>query len=151
MEASRLGLCEAIGRLLILLDTNMLIYMAQGLVAPSSFHDAVDMAFALATCSQVVEELRLLARSAPKASTRRLARRAEWLIEKLRVSVVECPDAPEADDSLLLAARQCIASGGRAAIATGDRALRRRARQLGVPSIYYRESERRLEAEWLPP
>ncbi|WP_156315763.1 hypothetical protein [Aeropyrum camini] len=38
--------------------------------------------------------------------------------------------------------------GARVYVATSDRSLRRRLRRRGVPTVYYRSSEARLEADW---
>ena len=151
MEANRLGVCPPLDRrrLIILVDTNLLIYMAQGLVTPSMILDAVERSYALVVCEQVIRELATLSEQAPKASTRRLSKRALDLLGMLNACVAECP-GEEADDAILLYALSLARSGAPVLIATSDRGLRRRARSHGIPTLYYRESERRLEADWEP-
>jgi len=125
----------------------MLMMLASGLVAPSMIADAVGLRYELYTTDAVLGELEALARGHPRPSTRRLALAALSLARRLGVRALET-GLGDADDSLEAAARMLKASHRRVAVATSDRALRRRLRRLGVPTIYYRESEGVLEADW---
>ncbi|MCE4628470.1 MAG: PIN domain-containing protein [Desulfurococcales archaeon] len=151
MEANRLGLCPPLdrSRLAIIIDTNLLIYMAKGLVSPSMILEAVERSYKLIVCNQVVRELETLSERAPKLSTRRLSRKALSLLGSLNACIAECP-GEEADDAVLLLAISLARSGTPVILATSDRGLRRRARSHGVPTLYYRESEGRLETDWEP-
>lgn len=132
---------------LVLLDSNTLIIMARGLIAPSMLEEAILAPVRLATTRRVVEELESLSRGHPRPSVRRAASAALGLLEKLGVEVLD-EAGGDADDSLEAAALRLKASGARVYVATSDRALRRRLRLHGIPSVYYRESSGRLEAEW---
>jgi len=133
---------------LVLLDSNTLILMARGLVAPSMIEEAVLAPVRLATTRAVVGELERLSRGHPRPSVRRAASTALGLLERLGVEVLGGEGEGDADDSLEAEALRLRAEGARVYVATSDRALRRRLRLHGVPSIYYRESSGRLEAEW---
>ncbi len=132
---------------LVLLDSNTLILMARGVVAPSMIEEALLAPVRLATTRAVVEELRRLSQEHPRPSVRRAAATALQLLERLGVEVLE-EAGGDADDSLEAAALRLRGGGLRVYVATSDRALRRRLRLHGVPSLYYRESSGRLEAEW---
>ncbi len=151
MEADRLGPCKTIENTAytVLVDTNILILMAEGTVAPTHILEALSASYTLATCTQVVRELEFLASNALRLKTRRSAKSALRLLNMLVDCIIECP-GEQADDALILEARGLASKGIRAVIATSDKGLRRRARSLGIPSLFYRESERRLEIEWEP-
>ncbi len=144
MEAGRLGHTKRIA----LLDTNTLIYMAQGLIPPSTLLEEAGYP-QLATTSKVVEELEKLA-ILGKPSTRRAARAALSLLDRLGVKVLEWGGSGDADDSLEAAALQLKHSGAQVVVATSDRALRSRLRLHGIPTLYYRESRGGVELEWDP-
>ena len=149
MEADRLGICKTLKGVLVLADTNFLMYIASGLIPPSLILDALNTRYTLLVCKEILEELERLERSAPRLSTRRLAGRTRVIIPKLNPIVVPCSnesrDKP-VDDILVDFASRC--SDARIVLATCDRELRRKARRRGIPTLYYRESERRLETDW---
>ena len=151
MEANRLGLCETLDNnnkyVIILLDTNFLIYIARGVIAPSMILEALDIAYRLVACRQVLSELEYLSRSARQFKVRRLANRAIELLGSLKVCMTDCP-GDNADDAVLLKALHLAGAGLRVIVATGDRELRRRLRSHGIPSLYFRESEGILETDW---
>ncbi len=149
MEADRLGLCEALDNkyVIVLLDTNFLIYIAQGVVAPSMILEALDITYRLLACRQILNELEYLSKSARQLKVRRLANRAIELLDSLKVCIINCP-GDNADDAVLLEALHLARAGLRVVVATGDRELRRRLRSHGIPSLYFRESEGILETDW---
>jgi rRNA-processing protein FCF1 len=152
MEADRLGVRETLKTsppIILLLDTNTLILLSEGTITRTHILDAVSRKYTLETCNQVVRELIYLSEHAPKKKTRKSARKALEMLELLKVKVIDCP-GNDADDSLILQAKSYQANNQPVIIATNDRGLRRRARLAGIPSLYYRESERRLELEWEP-
>ena len=134
-------------RLTLLLDTNFLLMMARGVIAPSSISEAVGVSYRLATSSAVVNELRRMAGGGD--SLARLAAFALSLLERLNVSVLESSKA-DADSSLIELAMKLRAEGEPVAVATSDRELRRRLRERGVATLYYREEGSILEVEWEP-
>ncbi len=149
MEADRLGLRERVRGIALVADSNFLMQIASGLVAPSMILDALEASYTLLVPRRVVEELGLLASRGPRPSVRRLASRALWLLERLGAVVVDV-EASNADDAVEALAAKLRGEGLRVVVATSDRALRGRLRWRGIPSLYYRESEGRLELEWEP-
>ncbi len=134
-------------RLTLLLDTNFLLMMARGLVAPSLIGDALKVSYTLATSSAVVEELeRLASRGDLRA---REASFALSLLERLGVMVIRSAER-SADKSLVDIATRLKGEGARVAVATSDRELRRRLREAGVATLYYREEGSIVELEWEP-
>ncbi len=146
MEADRLGNSEGVAK--IILDTNFLIMMVRGLITPSMISEAVDLSYQLLAPQAVKEELERLSSSAPKESTRRFATKALELTRRLGVKFVDSKySGPDADDAVEALALDMKARERYVFVATSDRELRRRLRRLGIPSIYYRESEGRLETD----
>ncbi len=136
-------------RVVVLVDSNTLMYVAAGLAPIDSIYEAIGYPSAeLATTGHVVDELRKISsRGAGLASKR--ARAALELIERLGLKVIDVP-AYDADESLKAAALKLKEEGVIVYVATSDRELRRSLRMIGVPSIYYRESRGSFEAEWEP-
>jgi rRNA-processing protein FCF1 len=147
LEVNRLGICK---RVKILVDTNFLMQLVEGVYAPSLIAEAVDYSYELVIPESVILELKQLSREAPLASTRRLALRTLNLLEMNKIPhKIATSLADNADDDLIALAKFIRTSGCRVVIATNDRELRRRARELGVPCLYYRENKGVLEVDWL--
>ena len=145
-----MGPCPALTkrRLVVLADTNFLIMIVRGEITPTLILDTLERSYVVLVCNTIVSELKHLSTSAPHLSTRRAAKRALELLNNIpNTCVIECPEG-KADDSLLIAALYLKDGGTSVVLATNDRELRRRARQVGIPTLYYRESERRLEIDW---
>ena len=138
-------------RVAVVADTNFLMLIPQGLASPTLLLEALERSYEILVPSTVLEELRMLASAAPLAKTRRLARSVLSMLEsgRLQVRIVEAEG--DVDDSIVVVARRLSSSGDPVVVATNDRALRRRLRMLGIPTLYYRESEGRLEVDWLQP
>jgi len=144
VEASWLGGCS---RLVVILDTSMLLDIARGLIPLSSISEAVELAYELVVPSSVLRELEGISRSSGVKS--RYARRALELLEVAGVKVYDdrLSDADEAIVELALNLKgKCSV-----VVATNDKALRRRLRSLDIPTAYYRRARGGLEVEWLPP
>ncbi|MEB2836694.1 MAG: hypothetical protein GSR80_000644 [Desulfurococcales archaeon] len=146
MEACGLGNRKGV---VVILDSNTLMMMAGGLVAPSTIAEALEASYILVAPTAVKAELERLAAGHPRTATRRLAGTALRLAGSLGVRWLEAL-SNDADDAIEELARALRGEGCRVIVATSDRALRRRLRRLGIPTLYYRESEGRLEAEWAP-
>ncbi len=145
-----MGACPPLAkrRLAVLADTNFLIMIVKGEITPTLILDTLERSYALLVCDTIVSELKQLSTSAPHLSTRRAAKRALEILNNIpNTCIIECPEG-KADDSILLAALYLKDGGTSVVLATSDRELRRRARQVGIPTLYYRESERRLEVDW---
>ncbi|MEB3845008.1 MAG: hypothetical protein LRS48_04935 [Desulfurococcales archaeon] len=151
METNRLGVREALEklpdrRLVLLVDTNFLVYIAKGLIAPSQIIEALTAPYAPLIPSSVVGELNMLA-SSSKPSLARAARKALELAARLGWPVIECGQG-KTDDVVYRCAVTLKSMGRRIVVATCDKRLRGRLRLAGIPTLYYRESESRLETDW---
>ncbi|MCG2889295.1 MAG: PIN domain-containing protein [Acidilobus sp.] len=130
-----------------MVDTNFLLMMAQGVIAPSSLNDAINASYELVTTDAVVKELETMSKREDL-----LAREAGFalkLLERLGVQVLRVK-AGNADESILTLAKELVQSGDRVIVATNDKNLRRSVRRLGVPTLYLREEGLRLEIDWNP-
>ncbi len=131
----------------VVVDTNFLLTMAQGVIAPSSLNDAINASYELITTDAVVKELEAMSKGGDL-----LAREAGFalkLLEKLGVQVLRVK-AGSADKSILALAKELVQNGDRVVVATNDKNLRRSVRRLGVPTLYLREEGLRLEIDWNP-
>jgi len=146
VEADRLGASQGV-KVKVVVDTNFLLMMAQGVVAPSSLNDAINASYELVTTDAVVKELETMSKREDL-----LAREAGFalkLLERLGVQVLRVK-AGSADESILTLAKELVQSGDRVVVATNDKNLRRSIRRLGVPTLYLREEGLRLEIDWNP-
>ncbi|PVU73486.1 hypothetical protein DDW07_01510 [Acidilobus sp. SCGC AC-742_E15] len=131
----------------VVVDTNFLLTMAQGVIAPSSLNDAINASYELITTDAVVKELEAMSKGEDL-----LAREAGFalkLLERLGVQVLRVK-AGSADESILALAKELVQNGDRVVVATNDKNLRRSVRRLGVPTLYLREEGLRLEIDWNP-
>ncbi|MCE4603569.1 MAG: hypothetical protein F7B20_01215 [Aeropyrum sp.] len=136
-------------QVVVLLDTNTLLLIAKGLIAPSMIFEAINSSYRLATTGRIVEELKTLCTSGRGRLIKRRACYALELLNKLGVKVIDIESPIDADDSLVEASLVLKSSGHRVYVATSDKSLRRRLRSIGVPTIYLRRSSGRLEADWV--
>jgi len=146
VEADRLGASQGV-KVKVVVDTNFLLMMAQGVIAPSSLNDAINASYELVTTDAVVKELETMSKREDL-----LAREAGFalkLLERLGVQVLR-GKADSADESILTLAKELVQSGDRVVVATNDKNLRRSVRRLGVPTLYLREEGLRLEIDWNP-
>ncbi|MCG2896873.1 MAG: PIN domain-containing protein [Acidilobus sp.] len=131
----------------VVVDTNFLLTMAQGVIAPSSLNDAINASYELITTDAVAKELEAMSKGGDL-----LAREAGFalkLLERLGVQVLRVK-AGSADESILTLAKELVQNGDRVVVATNDKNLRRSVRRLGVPTLYLREEGLRLEIDWNP-
>jgi len=131
----------------VVVDTNFLLTMAQGVIAPSSLNDAINASYELITTDAVVKELEAMSKGGDL-----LAREAGFalkLLERLGVQVLRVK-AGSADESILTLAKELVQNGDMVVVATNDKNLRRSVRRLGVPTLYLREEGLRLEIDWNP-
>ncbi|MDT7866935.1 MAG: PIN domain-containing protein [Acidianus sp.] len=131
----------------VVVDTNFLLMMAQGVIAPSSLNDAINASYELITTDAVAKELEAMSKGGDL-----LAREAGFalkLLERLGVQVLRVK-AGSADESILALAKELVQNGDRVVVATNDKNLRRSVRRLGVPTLYLREEGLRLEIDWNP-
>lgn len=150
MEANRLGARQ---RITLLMDTNMVIALATGLIAPTHIIEALESSYSIIIPRSVLRELEKLEKTAPRPTVSRAARRTIDFLSSRRIdyAVVESRVPDNVDDDIVALALDLKAKGARVVVATSDRGLRRRLRSHGVPTLYYRETEGLLEVDWLPP
>jgi len=148
MEAGGLG--HGKGVVIVIVDTNTLILMARGLIAPSMIGDALDASYKLVAPRDVERELERLSEAHPRPLVRRYSKAALELARRLGVEWVEAGGWGDVDDSIEALARALRAEGARVVVATSDRGLRRRLRRIGIPTLHYRESEGMLRMDWSP-
>ena len=147
MEADRLGNSKGVVAYIVV-DSNFLILMVRGIITPSMISEVVDVSYMMLSPVAVKRELERLSAVAPQESTRRFAKRALELAPKLGITFIDEKYGLEStDDAIELLALDLKARGKYVFVATNDRELRRRLRAVGIPSMYYRESESRLELE----
>ncbi len=140
-------------RIALIAATNFLMYLAEGLIAPTQVFDALEAAYEIIVPSFVLKELERIAASAPQAKIRRVAKRALDLLGEGRIphKVLEAPSEGDVDDSIIQLSLLLKNKGFNVVVATSDRELRKRLRRAGVPTLYYRESSGELEVDWLEP
>jgi len=138
-------------RVALIADTNFLMLIPQGAVTPTHILEALERSYEIIVPETVIEELRFLAEQAPQAKTRRLAARTLLALERGVLDYRVLPAVGETDDSIVMLAKRLASEGRTVVVATNDKALRRRLRMLGVPTLYLRESESKLEVDWLEP
>ena len=147
MEINRLGNSEGV-KTIIIIDTNFLIMMVKGLITPSMISEVIDLSYEMISPEAVRKELLELAEKSTKTSLRRYAKRALELAEKMKIKFIDNKYGNmKADDAIQALALDLKPLRKYVFVATSDRELRRRLRTIGIPSIYYRESERKLELE----
>jgi rRNA-processing protein FCF1 len=134
-----MGCGERLGR--VVFDTSILLLLYDGV---DVFGEAAELLGSNPECivpKPVVDELKRLLESR-SLHKRRAARLALTAIERHGCRVVET-SSRQADDAILeLVTRDCSAIA-----ATADTELRRRLREKGLPSIYYRRSRHGLMIE----
>jgi len=131
----------------VVVDTNFLLLIARGVIAPSNLNDVINVSYELITTDAVVKELETMSKREDL-----LAREAGFalkLLERLGVQVLRVK-AGSADESILTLAKELVQNGDRVVVATNDKNLRRSVRRLGVPTLYLREEGLRLEIDWNP-
>ncbi|MEM0490956.1 MAG: PIN domain-containing protein [Acidilobaceae archaeon] len=143
MEANRVGHCRS---LILILDSNMLIYIAKGLIPLSSLGDILESIYKLVVPSRVIEELKSI--SMRGGLEGKYARKALELLNNINVEVA-LVDSNRADDAIVDLALK-FKSECRVVVATSDRELRSRLKSLSIPTLYYRVSRGSVELEWLP-
>jgi len=138
-------------RVALIVDTNFLMLIPQGVVTPTHILEALERSYEILIPETVIEELRFLAEQAPQAKTRRLAARTLSMLERRVLDYQVLPAEGKADDSIVMLAKRLASENRTVVVATNDRALRRRLRMLGIPTLYLRETESKLEVDWLEP
>ena len=140
-------------RIIVIMDSNMLISISSGQIPPSLIDQALESSYVIGIPKAVVRELRHLSETAPIQKTRKLAKKALELLSSGRIqyTILEEKGYKDVDDEIVALALDYRDRGYRVIVATNDKGLRRRLKTHNIPTLYYRESESLLEADWLPP
>ncbi|MEM1851053.1 MAG: PIN domain-containing protein [Acidilobaceae archaeon] len=129
-----------------MVDTNVLLYIAKGLIPLSSLMDVLGASYKVVVPDKVVEELKILM-SSNKGFKSRLAKRALEVVQE--IAIIEPTSVHKADDAVIELALR-FKNVSKVVVATADKELRSRLREVGIPTLYYRESRGGLELEWEP-
>ncbi|OYT37940.1 MAG: 30S processome protein Utp24 [Desulfurococcales archaeon ex4484_58] len=131
-------------RVAILLDTNMLLLIADGINVFEQIEEKLAIKPEYIVLKPVIKELEKLIAS-NKPSIKRKALFALRIVrEYCREADVEVNPNETVDDTLIKYAKK-----HGAAVATNDKELRRRLREEGIPEIYIREESMRIDIEGL--
>ena len=133
-----------------MVDTNFIVQLGEGSITLGMLGDALLFPFELVLPKAVLMEAEALSRREGKVVSRKAARGLQ-LLHRTGFRLAEHEEGLSADKSVIEVSLRLKREGGSVVVATSDRELRRRLRRLGVPSLYFRESEGILEVEWLPP
>lgn len=129
-------------RIGVLLDTNILMLISRGIDVFTQIEELLEAKPEYYVLEPVIKELeKIIAQGGVKE--RKAAKLALELIRK-KCRIIEVPLTPgKTVDDLLLE----IAFRRGFIIATNDRELRKRLREMGIPEIYFREEKQLLEAQ----
>jgi len=126
--------------LIIVLDTNMLMLIAEGINVFEQIEEKLAVRPRYVVLKPVINELKKLAGSGKPS----LAKKAAFAIEiATRFCEIVNIEAEKSVDDIIVE----FAVKNNAAVATNDRELRRKLREKGVPEIYLREESMRIEVE----
>lgn len=129
-------------RPLVVLDTNMLMLAASGIRVFEQIEEELESKPVFVVLKPVHDELVKLA-SNSKGVTAKMAHLALKLVEQFCVVVDYALKPGESvDDAIVNFALQ-----NRAIVATNDKELRRKLRQIGIGEAYFREEARRVRVE----
>ena len=143
-----MGLREGV-RPILILDTNFIMYIADGSIPLSMLYEALPYSMQLAIVGSTIDELKRLSTTAPRLSDRKKARRALDILGRIKAAILDSPTG-SVDDDIVMAALALKSEGRRVIVATGDRELRRRLRSHGIPTLYPRGPEMMPRVDWEP-
>jgi len=131
-------------RPVILLDTNMLLLIANGINVFDQIEEKLETRPIYIVLKPVIRELEKLAKK-PQPSISKKAKFALEIAKKYcKIIEVETVPGEKVDDVILR-----YASEHGVAVATNDKELRKRLRTHGIPEIYLREEGMIIEVEGL--
>ncbi len=130
-------------RVIVVLDTNMLLLMADGVPVLDNIKEALETEPLFIVLKPVYNELVKLASSGGN-KLRRKARFALEIVEKYcKIVDFELKEGESVDDGIIRFALE-----NKAIVATNDRELRRKLRALGIPEAYLREEAWRVVVDY---
>lgn len=129
-------------RPIVLLDTNMLMLMASGVPVLEHIEEELETKPRFVVIKPVYEELVRIVNTS-KGLVRKHAQLAlEFVNRFCEVVDYDLREAESVDDAIVNYAIE-----NKAIVATNDKALRKRLRELGIPEAYFREESRRIKVE----
>ena len=134
-------------RPIVIVDTNMLMLMAEGVPVIDWIEELIDTKPVILCPEGVVRELESL-----KERVGVLGKKASFAHELARryCERREGYGSSSVDKEIIALAVQEKEKGNTVIVATSDRNLRRTLREIGISTIFYRESQNKLEIERTP-
>lgn len=126
----------------ILLDTNFILLIADGIDFFSLIEEELGLKPKYIVLNSVVGELLNIAKQTPL-----MAKKVDFVLRIVRERCLfdnSITGSGDTDEDLI---RHALAS--KAAVATNDKELRKKLRKLGIPEIYLREESKRIGIEGL--
>ncbi|MEM4717264.1 MAG: 30S processome protein Utp24 [Desulfurococcaceae archaeon] len=129
-------------RVIVLLDTNMLMLMASGIAVLENIKEELETEPSFIVLSPVYNELlKIYEKSVGKTKKQALF---AMEISRKYCEIVDYPlkEGETTDDAIIRFALE-----NNAIVATNDKALRSRLREIGIPEAYLREESHRIKVE----
>jgi rRNA-processing protein FCF1 len=143
MEALGLGYsreCVEQRCLEVVLDTNFIILLSKYPHLIDELNEVIPFKSVCVLLTVVLEELEAVSKTLSEVRKRMLGKILGVL--RGRCVVVDAGGSGIVDEAIIDYARK-----HQAVVATNDRELRRRLREMGIPNVFFREESRRLEYE----
>lgn len=129
-------------RVIVVLDTNMLMLMANGIAVLENIKEELETEPLFIVISPVYNELVTIS----EQSTGKTKKQALFAMEISRryCEIIDYPlrEGESVDDAIIRFALE-----NNAIVATNDRAMRSRLREIGIPEAYFREESQRIKVE----
>ncbi|MEM4481554.1 MAG: PIN domain-containing protein [Desulfurococcaceae archaeon] len=129
-------------RTIVVLDTNMLILMASGVPLLDYIEESLETKPEYVVLKPVYDELLKISNKEGSLDAKRALFAIKIVEEYCKVLPYDIGGQESVDDAIIK-----FAVENKAIVATNDRALRTRLRELGVPEAYFREESRRIVIE----
>jgi rRNA-processing protein FCF1 len=129
----------------VILDTNFIIEISKGTVAPSMIDEVLNAKYLLITTDSIVEELNEMSKHNDELS--RMARASLEIIRRLKIEVVPT-DIADGDESIVSLAKRLKSEDEPVVVATLDKELQKKLRKAAVPYISLRNRGKRLGLSW---
>ncbi len=133
-------------KVLVLMDTNALLMMMERTGLFECIEESLETKPIYACTESVVKELEEIKRRGGPLSWK-----ASLALEKIVPACrILSRKASNTDDDIVENAIEARDEGYHVIVATSDRDLRKKLRKHGIPTAYYRESQRRFELDYKP-
>lgn len=129
----------------VILDTNFIIEISKGVIAPSMIDEVLNVKYSLITTDSVIEELNDMSKHNDELS--RMASASLEIIRRLKVKIIPTGIA-DGDESIISLAKKLKSVNEPVVVATLDKELQRKLRDASVPYIFLRNRGKRLSLSW---